>query len=96
MILEGAVVHVSLEPSPSPSKCIANFAVGPPVLVEFSSDLAKQLPAFIMGKAPSLQAHAFIFAGPQLQLCNNGRPCCCINVVPPTLPALHVLHLTGL
>lgn len=48
MSLEGAVVHVSLEPSPSPSKCIVSFAVGPPVLVEFSSDLARQLPAFIM------------------------------------------------
>lgn len=54
MSLEGAVVHVSLEPSPAPSKCIVSFAVGPPVLVEFSSDLARQLPAFIMGTAPAL------------------------------------------
>ena len=49
MSLEGAVVHVSLHPGPSPSSCIVSFAVGPPVLVEFSSDSTKQLPAFIMG-----------------------------------------------
>lgn len=53
MSLEGAVVHVSLHPGPSPSKCIVSFAVGPPMLVDFSSDSAKQLPAFIMG-TPSL------------------------------------------
>ena len=49
MSLEGAVVHVSLHPGPSPSNCIVSFAVGPPVLVEFSSDSIKQLPAFTMG-----------------------------------------------
>lgn len=49
MSLEGAVVHVSLHPGLSPSNCIVSFAVGPPMLVEFSSGSIKQLPAFIMG-----------------------------------------------
>lgn len=51
--LEGAVIHVSLDPGSSPSKCIASFAVGPPVLVDFTSDVVKQLPAFIMGEHTS-------------------------------------------
>ena len=55
MSLEGAVVHVSLHPGPSPSNCIVSFAVGPPVLVEFTSDSTKQLPAFIMGRSHPLQ-----------------------------------------
>ena len=55
MNLEGAVVRVSLHPGPSPSNCVVSFAVGPPVLVEFSSDSTKQLPAFIMGRSLPLQ-----------------------------------------
>ena len=60
MSLEGAVVHVSLDPGSSPSKCLASFAVGPPALVDFTSEFAKQLPAFIMGMhASSVHMHGF-------------------------------------
>ena len=49
--LEGSVVHVSLQPGHLPNKCIASFAVGPPVLVDFSSNTAKPLPALVMGES---------------------------------------------
>lgn len=48
MKLDGAVVHVSLHPEPS--KCIASFAVGPPVVADFATDTVKPLPAVVMGK----------------------------------------------
>lgn len=90
MSLEGAVVHVSLEPSPSPSKCIVSFAVGPPVLVEFSSDLARQLPAFIMGTAPALHRHVNLFAA----LCCMSTVCSGVLAVPscvcPHMPNPHL------
>ncbi|DBA66106.1 hypothetical protein WJX79_007507 [Trebouxia sp. C0005] len=46
MKLDGAVVHVSLHPEPS--KCIASFAVGPPVVADFATDTVKPLPAVVM------------------------------------------------
>ena len=48
MKLDGAVVHVSLHPEPS--KCIASFAVGPPVVADFATDTVKPLPAVVMGE----------------------------------------------
>lgn len=53
MTLEGSVVHVSLHPEQAPSKCIASFAVGPPVLVDFSNDSIRSVPALVMGKTCS-------------------------------------------
>ena len=79
MSLEGVVVHVSLDPGPSSSKCIVSFAVGPPVLVEFSSDSARQLPAFIMGTDPPLQA-AWPLQHWHLQLCTACK-CVCSGIV---------------
>ena len=58
--LEGAVVHVSLHPGAT--KSVISFAVGPPVLVEFSADVVKQLPAFIMGGSVSLYAARYVRA----------------------------------
>ena len=49
--LEGSAVYVSLQPGHLPNKCIASFAVGPPVLVDFSSNTAKPLPALVMGES---------------------------------------------
>ncbi|DBA90420.1 TPA: hypothetical protein ACH3X1_003693 [Trebouxia sp. C0004] len=46
MKLDGAVVHVSLHPEPS--KCIASFAVGPPVVADFATDTVKPLPTVVM------------------------------------------------
>ncbi len=61
MKLDGAVVHVSLHPEPS--KCIASFAVGPPVVADFATDTVKPLPAVVMGETHtctffSLSEHA--------------------------------------
>ena len=35
-----------------PKQCIASFAVGLPVLVDFSSNAAKPVPTLVMGKSP--------------------------------------------
>ena len=51
MSLEGSVIQVSLHPGQLPSKCIASFAVGSPVLVHFASNTVKPLPALVMGKS---------------------------------------------
>jgi len=48
MKLDGAVVHVSLHPEPT--KCIASFAVGPPIVADFAQETVKPLPAVIMGE----------------------------------------------
>lgn len=57
MKLDGAVVHVSLHPEPS--KCIASFAVGPPVVADFATDTVKPLPAVVMGET---HTRSFLFS----------------------------------
>ena len=57
MKLDGAVVHVSLHPEPS--KCIASFAVGPPVVADFATDTVKPLPAVVMGET---HTHTLLFS----------------------------------
>ena len=90
MKLDGAVVHVSLHPEPS--KCIASFAVGPPVVADFATDTVKPLPAVVMGETRT-HRRTFLFSVNMQPTASSSDKSSCMQRFRPMCSATSAEHI---